>query len=331
MKTALVGKSPVAQDIFQLCSSCGLEITMYGDPPQDLAFADWIVDVSGPDIAAQRASLRAISDACGPKAIVTADASVATVSELITDLPPSFAQRFTVSHFFVPTSRVALVELVQHNRLAQHAESFIQGVLRHALSRIVVSCRDQPGFLGNRMGLYLTARACSEALKRDWPVHTVDTALSLELGLPRLGAFGLVDLVGGQVLLDIARDLRERLPPLDPWNQCDLTELTQIVQAPGFGGFFRRRQKDEPRQRYDIQSGSYLPCDADGAPAGLANFIGQLHIEISRYAETICGDYEIDQRGLPIVMAKGFGWSPEGLLKTFASDGRLDPGAACQN
>ena len=319
MRTVIVGTSPVARDIFEHCAFCGLDVGMLESPEDSLTQADWIIDVSGPDIPTQRKSLKMIAENCSSAAIVTADTSVATVSELISGFHGCFAHRFTVSHFFVPTSRVALVELVNHEKLDPEVASRIQAMLGKTLDRVVVPCRDQPGFLGNRLGLFLTASACIEALKQGWHFHVVDEALSRSLGTSRLGAFGVADLVGSTVLVQLAKALQERLPPSDPWRQLDLSGFAKRVSNPGFRGFYKKSKNFPKRQRYDFGSNQYVPCEVGAADPGLSDFIQQLSHDVGAYAKTVARNAALNQHDLPLVMTEGFGWSRDGLLQSVIS------------
>ncbi|RYC18330.1 3-hydroxyacyl-CoA dehydrogenase family protein, partial [Ciceribacter ferrooxidans] len=70
-----------------------------------------------------------------------------------------------------------------------------------ALGKSVVPCKDSPGFIANRLGTLWIKAALANAFTQGIDVEEADALLGKPFGVPKTGIFGLVDLVG----LDLMR------------------------------------------------------------------------------------------------------------------------------
>ena len=67
-------------------------------------------------------------------------------------------------------------------------------------------CNDAPGFIANRLGAMWIDAAIAEAIARGLDVELADAAIARAFGSPKTGVFGLLDLVG----IDLSLDVRGR-------------------------------------------------------------------------------------------------------------------------
>jgi len=54
----------------------------------------------------------------------------------------------------------------------------------------VIICRDTPGFLGNRVGVYAMQVAITEAIKMKLSIEEADAVFGRPMGIPKTGVFG---------------------------------------------------------------------------------------------------------------------------------------------
>ena len=89
------------------------------------------------------------------------------------------------------------------------------------LGKTVIRCKDTPGFVGNRIGVYWMQAAFTEAFDINLPVEEADAAMGRPFGIPKTGIFGLADLVGIDLLPYVAGSLRKALPSDDAFHAID--------------------------------------------------------------------------------------------------------------
>ena len=148
----------------------------------------------------------------------------------------------------------------------------------------VVIARDTPGFIANRIGVYWSYVAMSEALQQGLTVEEADSIVGRPMGIPKTGIFGLADLTGIDLAPHINASMLKLLPKDDPFAaefepDGALPKLIAEMIAKGRtgrkggGGFYRR--VDGAKQALDFATGEYPPQQkarlesAKAAKAGL--------------------------------------------------------------
>ena len=63
-------------------------------------------------------------------------------------------------------------------------------------------CADTPGFLGNRVGVFLQV-GIDEAISCGLSVEDADALMGRPMGIPKTGVFGLYDLIGIDLMVDV--------------------------------------------------------------------------------------------------------------------------------
>ena len=176
-------------------------------------------------------------------------------------MPVDFARRFAITHYFNPVRFMRLLELVR----GAHTDEAIMDALADFNDRIlgkgVVRCGDTPGFLGNRVGVYALQLSLHEALSAGIPIEQADALISRPLGIPKTGVFGLYDLIGIDLMSDVAASLRSILPDGDAFHAVgDDPALVTAMIADGWtgnkgkGGFYR--DTESGRQVRIIEGGA---------------------------------------------------------------------------
>jgi 3-hydroxyacyl-CoA dehydrogenase len=206
----------------------------------------------------------------------------------------------------------------------------IQGAGRVILGKTVIRCFDTPGFIANRIGCYWMAVAAIEAEAHGLTVEEADAVLAA-FGVPKTGVFGLLDLIGLDLVPPVWGGLARSLPATDAIQQHDLSTDPRILRQLGAGrlgrksgaGFFRK-SGDGQREALDLVSGAYRPhapvapqvlpgggrdlwhlIDA-GGPHGAYAWTVLSHL-VSYAAETAL-DIAPDLSALDTAVALGYGW-----------------------
>ncbi len=85
------------------------------------------------------------------------------------------------------------------------------------LGKRVVPTKDTPGFIANRIGTYWLAVAVNAAMDQGLTIEEADQIGGRPMGVPKTGIFGLIDLVGIDLMPLLTESLTANLPKGDPY------------------------------------------------------------------------------------------------------------------
>jgi len=114
------------------------------------------------------------------------------------------------------------------------------------LGKSVIDCKDTPGFIGNRIGVFWMMVAAERAIKMGLNVEEADAIISTVFGAPKTGIFGLLDLVGLDLMPHVMSSMTENLDKNDEYNLYskppeifDYMLENKLVGRKGIGGFYK--------------------------------------------------------------------------------------------
>ncbi|MFQ5954000.1 MAG: 3-hydroxyacyl-CoA dehydrogenase NAD-binding domain-containing protein [Kiloniellales bacterium] len=235
-----------------------------------LGDCDWILEAVVEDARIKRDLYRRIEGARKPGSIVSSNTSTIPLARLTEGMPEGFARDFLITHFFNPPRYLRLMELVAGPDTRADAVETIQSFADHALGKGVVICKDTPGFIANRIGIYWLQCAVTEAIDRGLSIEEADAVMGRPLGIPKTGVFGLLDMVGLDLMPSVLASMSAQLPPDDPFHDIYREpELIERMIAKGLtgrkgkGGFYRLDQSDGKRvkQALDLRTEAYRTAE----------------------------------------------------------------------
>ena len=234
-----------------------------------LADCDWIVEVVVERLDVKQDLYRKIEAARKPGSIVSSNTSTLPLSKLTEGLPESFARDFVITHFFNPPRYMRLLEIVAGPATRPEAVEIMAAFADERLGKGVVLCNDTPGFVANRIGTFWIQCAIVEALDRGLTVEEADAVMGRPLGIPKTGIFGLLDLVGIDLMPHVDRNLAETLPADDAYQAIrrELPLIAQMIEdgytgRKGKGGFYRLNKAGGKRvkEARNLATGDYAPA-----------------------------------------------------------------------
>ncbi len=293
-----------------------------------LSQADWIVEAIIEDIAIKRALYAKLETLRKAGSIVSSNTSTLRREDLVSGQPESFDRDFLITHFFNPPRHMRLVELVGGQATPADHMTKTANANRALLGKDVVTCYDTPGFIANRVGCFWIAAAILEAIRQGVTVETAD-AVHAAFGIPRTGCFGLLDLIGVDLVQHVWKSLHKSLPQADWLQGYDLTQapLIQAMIAAGqhgrkTGQGFYRKTKDGAREALDLATGAYrAQQEALALPAGgrdlaalvedqgpVGHYARAVLVQIVGYA-SLCGpEIAGDVAAIDRAMELGYSW-----------------------
>ena len=203
-----------------------------------------------------RLSEQIVSDECvlatnTSSLLVTAVASAAVRPERVVGM-----------HFFNPAPVMRLLEVVAGEQSSDSALSLARAT-GEAMGKHVIVAADGPGFLVNRCNRPFGLEALKLLEEQVASIEEIDRICRLGGGF-RMGPFELMDLVGVDTGLDIARSFYEQSFGEPRWRPSPITVRT--VAAGRIGRKAGRGYYD-----YGDGSGPYRPPDPEPLPAGGGN------------------------------------------------------------
>ncbi len=230
-----------------------------------LSECDWIVEAVIERLDVKQSLYARIEGVRKPGSVVSSNTSTIPLATLIQGLPDSFAQDFVITHFFNPPRYMRLLEVVGGAKTRAEALDTVSRFADMSLGKSVVRCKDRPGFIANRLGVYWLQAAVVEAVDAGLDIEDVDAIVGRPMGIPKTGVFGLLDLVGLDLMPHVNASLAAALPKDDPFHALNRPlPLVEKMIADGYtgrkgkGGFYRiNREKNKAKESIDLATGEY--------------------------------------------------------------------------
>lgn len=220
-----------------------------GNLEDDLALlgeCDWIIEVVLEDIKVKHDTYKKIDANRKKGSIVSSNTSTIPLHNLIEGQSADFAKDFMITHFFNPPRYMRLLELVIGEKTRKDAVAAVRDFCDIKLGKGVVVCNDTPGFIANRLGVFWLTAGINEAINLGISVEEADAVMSRPVGIPKTGVFGLVDLVGIDLMPHLSGSLLSTLPKDDAYRALfkDYGFIHDMIKAgytgrKGKGGFYR--------------------------------------------------------------------------------------------
>ena len=227
---------------------------------------DWVIEVIVEKIDIKQQLYSKIEQYRGAHTIVSSNTSTIPLSHLIQDRSNDFIKHFLITHFFNPPRYMRLLEIIRGAITEQSVYARIVECCDRQLGKGIVDCHDTPGFIANRIGTYWLQTAMLEAIDQGITVIEVDQIFGKAMGIPKTGVFGLIDLVGVDLMPLIGQSMKQALPASDPYvtSFCYPDLIKNMIELgytgrKGKGGFYRIN-KDSGRkvkEVIDLSNGRY--------------------------------------------------------------------------
>ena len=332
-----------------------------GNTEDDLGRAadcDWIVEAVVERLDLKQALYRRLAALLRPGTAVSSNTSTIPLASLLAGLPEHFARSFLITHFFNPPRYMRLLEVVPGPATDPALAERVCGFCDHALGKSIVRCKDTPGFIANRIGTYWLQRGVNAALDLGLGVEEADAVMGRPFGIPKTGVFGLLDLVGLDLMPHIDASLTALLAAEDAFvtGHRDNPLLTRMIAEgytgrKGKGGFYRiNREAGKIKESIGLVTGVYEPARSVRLPEAAARDMVALMASgdrYGRYAWAVMGDVLAYAAGLvpeiaedivavDAAMRLGFNWKhgpfelldrlgPAAVAARLAAEGRRVP------
>jgi len=314
---------------------------------------DWIIEAVLERIDVKQKLYQKVNLHRKRGSIISSNTSTIPLHALVEGMPDAFKHDFLISHFFNPPRYMRLMELVGGKETHASQLEVIRKFADVRLGKGVVECKDTPGFIANRIGIFWLETALLEAIKQQIPVEVADLVMSKPVGIPRTGVFGLMDLIGIDLLPLIAKSFKANLKEGDEFLKIyqEPEVITNMINdgytgRKGKGGFYRLAKNADGKKTKEAKNlitGEYAPAikpkleSVEAAKEGLRSLVTNedpagkyawiVLRNILHYTASLIPEISDDITSVDEAMRLGYNWKwgPFELIDKLGSEDMAGP------
>ena len=185
----------------------------FEDDLAKVAEADWIIEAVVENLDLKRALLRKVEALRRPGTIITTNTSGLPVAKIAEGFSDDFRRNWFGTHFFNPPRYMRLLELIPTPETDRTALDTIAHFCDTRLGKGIVSAKDTPNFIGNRIGIFSMLNVMRIMQAMDLTIEEVDALTGQAVGWPKSATFRLTDMVGldivGHVVSNMAQNVHD--------------------------------------------------------------------------------------------------------------------------
>jgi 3-hydroxyacyl-CoA dehydrogenase len=301
-----------------------------GNTEDDLALladCDLVIEAIIEQPGPKQALYARLEEVLEPHAVVASNTSGIPMQVLTEGRSASFKRRFLGTHFFAPARYMHLLEIIPTPDTDPAVTAAVRAFGERMLGKGIVVCKDAPGFVANRLGVYGMNRTLRAMDQHGLTIDEVDALTGPLLGRPKSATFRTGDLSGLDVLAHVSAGLAQTTGEdfdLPDWFHA-MVQRKQLGDKTG-GGFYKKVGKDI--LTVDPRTGEYGPQRRPEAPelkgalkaplaqriAGLktlpgkyGDFVRQVLVDTSRYTLEKSRELAYDVPSVDRAMEWGYG------------------------
>ena len=292
---------------------------------------DWICEVVVEKLDIKRQIFEKIEKYRKDGSIVSSNTSGIPLRDITENMPDRLLEDVCITHFFNPVKVMKLCELIPGEKTKPEILDNLSIFLRDIMNKGVVNAKDTVNFIGNRIGCFLILKGLHQGKKaREVGLiqEEIDGLMSRPIGLPPTGLYGLVDLIGLDVMYSVGKNLAINLPKDDqgliyvnlPTEEQNMFDSGQLGRKTG-GGFYRMQKLDNGEKKKEVFDLSNLEwrdakkISIDGdlnmmlEDTEQGNYLWQVMGSTLAYAADLIPEIADDILNIDRAMRWGFAWS----------------------
>ncbi len=244
-----------------------IRVGNFHDHAEWLADADWIIEAVVENLDVKKQVHGRIDQHRRHGTLVSSNTSGISIRTVAEDLSEDYQECFLGAHFFNPPRYMYLIELIPTEATRPDLIEFISGFAEHTLGKGVVRCKDTPNFIANRIGIFSIMHAIHLMLEEGYTIDEVDAITGPPMGRPRSATFRLGDIIGLDVLVDVANNVYENAPDDERREVFRVPDFILQMVEKGWhgektgGGFYQRRRGENGSEIWtlDYNTLEYVP------------------------------------------------------------------------
>ena len=225
-----------------------IRVGNFHDHAEWLAEADWVIEAVIENLHVKKRVHGRIDRHRRRGALVSSNTSGISIRAIAEDLSEDYQECFLGAHFFNPPRYMYLIELIPTDATRPDIVEFISDFAEHTLGKGVVRCKDTPNFIANRIGIFSVLHTIHLMLEEGYTIDEVDAITGPPMGRPRSATFRLGDIIGLDVLVDVANNVYENATNDEQREVFRVPDFILQMVEKGWlgektgGGFYQRRR-----------------------------------------------------------------------------------------
>ncbi|MBT2574777.1 enoyl-CoA hydratase/isomerase family protein [Bacillus sp. ISL-51] len=303
------------------------------DNAADLKDADWIIEVVVENLDVKKQIFSLVDEYRKPGSIVSSNTSGISVTKMAEGRSADFKAHFLGTHFFNPARYLKLLEIIPIQETDPNVLKFMTSFAENTLGKGVVTAKDTPNFIANRIGTYGLLVTVREMLSGGYHIGEVDTVTGPLIGRPKSATFRTLDVVGLDTFAHVAKNVYDKADGAEK-DMFKLPEfMNEMLNNNWLGsksgqGFYKKEGKtiyelDPLTMTYGERTKMKTPAleaakQAKGAKGKMKALIysddraGHLLWNITSktllYSAQLLGEIADDIKAIDEAMKWGFGW-----------------------
>ncbi len=251
LKNALKSK-PAA--FYDKAFASRIETGNFDDDFDKIKDADWIIEVIIENLDIKKSLFERVDKIRKKGSLITSNTSSIPINLMSAGRSEDFKAHFTGTHFFNPPRYMRLFEVIPTAETSKEVVDFLMNYGDVYLGKQTVLCKDTPGFIGNRIGIYAFSKIYETTQRMELTIEEVDGLTGSVLNRPKTGTFRLGDLVGIDNSVKVTGVIKDNCPDDEAADLFVTPDfVNQLVANKWLGdktgqGFYKKT-KDEKGKR----------------------------------------------------------------------------------
>ena len=244
-----------------------IRVGNFHDHAEWLADADWIIEAVVENLDVKKQVHGRINQHRRHGTLVSSNTSGISIRNIAEDLSQDYQECFLGTHFFNPPRYMYLIELIPTDATRPDLVEFISDFAEYTLGKGIVHCKDTPNFIANRIGIFSVLHTIHLMLEEGYTIDEVDAITGPPMGRPRSATFRLGDIIGLDVLVDVANNVYQNAPNDERREVFRVPDFILQMVKKGWlgektgGGFYQRRRGESGSEIWtlDYNTLEYVP------------------------------------------------------------------------
>lgn len=211
-----------------------------------------------------------------PGSFIATNTSGIPIASIAEPFSEDFKKHFVGIHFFNPPRYMKLVELIPTQWTDGVMACKLSGFLDERLGKGVVSAKDRPNFIANRIGTFGMMATVHEMLAMGFTPTEVDQMTGKAIGHASSATFRTSDLVGLDVLAHVNTNLYPAIPDDEDRDVFQIPDVInsmlerKLLGDKTKGGFFKKSTDSEGKRvilELDLKTFEYKPQEKTKFPS----------------------------------------------------------------
>jgi 3-hydroxybutyryl-CoA dehydrogenase len=279
-----------------------------------LAGCELAIEAAPERLELKREIFNGLAETLGPEATLASNTSSLRIGEIAEGVP--HPERVVGMHFFNPPPLMKLVEIVATERSSEAALAAATEVSER-MRRIPIRAKDSPGFVANRLARPFSLESLRILGDGVADAATIDRIVRLGGGF-RMGPFELLDLIGLDVNLEIARSFFAQGGEVERWRPSQIQEQLvaegKLGRKSGHGYHDYGEGKRAPDPDLGIEAPTLDPGQLAKIDPAAEGVLSRLFAQIANEAAFALEEEIASPQDMDTAMKLGFNW-PRGPLE----------------